>query len=85
MAHVGKEPVDFIQRRCPNVSRISSKGIKDALVVAMRGRTERDEEYVAKLICLYICAKLCFATTSESIGWAFVRVIDKLETLHLYD
>ncbi|THG07871.1 hypothetical protein TEA_015230 [Camellia sinensis var. sinensis] len=68
LSHVSKGPADFIQRRCPNVSRISSKVIKDALVVAMRGKTERDEEDVAKLMCLYICAKLFFPTTGESIG-----------------
>ena len=51
----------------------------------MRGKTERDEEDVAKLMCLYICAKLFFPTTGESIGWAFVRVIDNLETLRLHD
>ncbi|KAI7982912.1 hypothetical protein LOK49_LG15G01626 [Camellia lanceoleosa] len=32
----------------------------------MRGRTVRDEEDVAKLMCLYICAKLFFATTGKS-------------------
>ncbi|KAL7255224.1 hypothetical protein ACSBR1_009396 [Camellia fascicularis] len=52
---------------------------------AMRGTTSHDEEDVAKLLCLYICTKLFFATTAESIGWAFVRIIDKLETLRLYD
>ncbi|XP_028106391.1 uncharacterized protein LOC114305498 [Camellia sinensis] len=47
--------------------------------------SERDEEDVAKLLCLYVCAKLFFATTGEHIGWAFVRVIDKLDTLQQYD
>lgn len=85
MAHNGKAPSDFIQRRCPNVGRISSKLIKDLLLVAMRGEMESAEEDVAKLVCLYICAKLFFAVTCESIGWAFVRVIDKLNTLRSYD
>ncbi|THG04327.1 hypothetical protein TEA_011039 [Camellia sinensis var. sinensis] len=62
-----------------------SKVIKDLLMEAICGRTECDEEDVAKLLCLYICAKLFFATTGEHIRWAFVRVIDKLETLRLYD
>ncbi|KAL7260301.1 hypothetical protein ACSBR1_006049 [Camellia fascicularis] len=52
---------------------------------AICGRTERDEEDVAKLLCLYVCVKLFFATTGEHIGWAFVRVIDKLDTLRQYD
>ncbi|KAL7198454.1 hypothetical protein ACSBR2_020861 [Camellia fascicularis] len=68
-----------------NISRISSKVIKDLLAEAIYGRTERDEEDVAKLLCLYVCAKLFFATTGEHIGWAFVRVIDKLDMLRQYD
>ncbi|XP_028097860.1 uncharacterized protein LOC114297598 [Camellia sinensis] len=54
-------------------------------MVVMRGNTERNEEDVAKLVYLYVCAKLFFAHTGESICWAYVRVIDKLDTLHLYD
>ncbi|KAL7247886.1 hypothetical protein ACSBR2_002732 [Camellia fascicularis] len=65
LAHGGKGPSDFMQRRCANVSRISLKVIKDLLIEAICGRTERDEEDVAKLVCLYICAKLFFATTGE--------------------
>ncbi|XP_028096747.1 uncharacterized protein LOC114296636 [Camellia sinensis] len=85
MTHGGKGPSDFIQRRCAKVSRISSKLIKDLLGEAICGRTERDEEDVAKLLCVYVCAKLFFATTGEHIGWAFVSVIDKLDTLQQYD
>ncbi|KAL7219437.1 hypothetical protein ACSBR2_012485 [Camellia fascicularis] len=85
LTHGGKRPSDFMQRCCANVSRISSKVIKDLLSEAICGRTERDEEDVAKLVCFYICAKLFFATTGEHIGWAFVRVIDKLDTLKQYD
>ncbi|GMP88103.1 hypothetical protein CsSME_00040206 [Camellia sinensis var. sinensis] len=71
-----------MQRRCANVSRISSKVIKDLLAEAICGRTERDEEDVVKLLCLFVCAKLFFAMTGEHIGW---RVIDKLDTLRHYD
>ncbi|KAL7171491.1 hypothetical protein ACSBR2_036196 [Camellia fascicularis] len=85
MTQGGKGPSDFMQRRCANVRRISSKVIKDLLGEAISGRTERDEEDVAKLLCLYVCAKLFFATTGKYIGWAFVRVIDKLDTLQHYD
>ena len=53
--------------------------------MAMNRDTERDEENVAKLVCLYICAKLFFVVTCESIGWAFMRVIDKLNTLQSYN
>ncbi|KAI8021519.1 hypothetical protein LOK49_LG03G00475 [Camellia lanceoleosa] len=71
-----KGPLDFMQRSCPNVRRMSSKVIKDLLMEAIRGHTVRDEQDVAKLLCLFICAKLFFATTDEHIGWSFVRVIN---------
>ncbi|CAL5353398.1 unnamed protein product [Camellia sinensis] len=64
---------------------LRNNDIRDLLGEAICGRTERDEEDVAKLLCLYVCAKLFFATTGEHIGWAFVRVIDKLDTLQQYD
>ncbi|GMP98232.1 hypothetical protein CsSME_00046200 [Camellia sinensis var. sinensis] len=51
-----KPTSDFMQRRCPTVGRISCKLVKDLLFDALKGRTERDEEDVAKLLCLYICA-----------------------------
>ncbi|KAL7167636.1 hypothetical protein ACSBR2_038157 [Camellia fascicularis] len=85
LAQSVKSPSDFMQRRCPNMGRMSSKVIKDLLMQAICGRTESDKEDVAKLLCLYICAKLFFATTGEHIGWAFVRIIDKLKTLRMYD
>ncbi|THG11358.1 hypothetical protein TEA_018860 [Camellia sinensis var. sinensis] len=53
VAQIGKALSDFIQQLCPNISRISSKVIKDLLVVAMRGNSERDEEDVVNLVCLY--------------------------------
>ncbi|KAL7246354.1 hypothetical protein ACSBR2_001461 [Camellia fascicularis] len=47
---------------------------------------ERDEEGAAKLLCLDICAKLFFATTGESIGWAFTEgfVLD-VDPLNMWD
>lgn len=80
-----KASSDFIQRLCPNIGHISLKVIKDLLVVAMGRKTERDEEVITKLVYLYVCTKLFFANTGESIGWAYVSVIGRLETLHLYD
>lgn len=73
-----------------NVAAILSGGyrakkIKELLDDAVQGNSRNDEEDVAKLLSLYICAKLFFTTTEESIGWAFVRVIDKLSTIQLYD
>lgn len=85
LAHGSRPPSDFIQRRCNIVGRISCKKIKELLDDAVQGDSRNDEEDVAKLLSLYICAKLFFTTTGESIGWAFVRVIDKLSTVQLYD
>ncbi|XP_028057920.1 uncharacterized protein LOC114261803 [Camellia sinensis] len=85
LAHRSRPPSDFIQRRCDIVGRILCKKIKELLDYALQGNSRNDEEDVAKLLSLYICAKLFFTTTGESIGWAFVRVIDKLSTIQLYD
>ncbi|KAL7174730.1 hypothetical protein ACSBR2_033882 [Camellia fascicularis] len=80
-----KPTSDFMQRRCLTVGRISCKLVKDLLFDMLKGRTKRDEEDVAKLLCLYICGKLFFATTGESIGWSLIRMIDRLDKLQNYD
>ncbi|KAI8018535.1 hypothetical protein LOK49_LG04G00715 [Camellia lanceoleosa] len=84
LAHGSRPPSDFIQRRCTIVGRISCKKIKELLDEAIKGKSGNDEEDVAKLLSLYLCGKLFSLLNGESIGWAFVRVIDKLSTMRLY-
>lgn len=76
---------DFIQRRCSGVGRITASLIRNLLDDAIKGKTVRDEENTAKLLCLYFCVKLFFSTSGETISWVFVRYIDNLDTLQTYD
>ncbi|KAL7185262.1 hypothetical protein ACSBR2_027232 [Camellia fascicularis] len=76
---------DFIQRRCHDMSRLTSKLVKSLFVEAVNGRTKQDEEDVAKLLALCICGKLFFANSGETISWAFVRYMNDLDTVRMYD
>ncbi|KAI8007846.1 hypothetical protein LOK49_LG07G00104 [Camellia lanceoleosa] len=44
-----KGPSDFMQRRCPNVGRMSSKVIKDLLMEAIRGRSVHCDKLVGTI------------------------------------
>ncbi|KAI8021170.1 hypothetical protein LOK49_LG03G01158 [Camellia lanceoleosa] len=82
----GQRPVtDFIQRRCRDTSRLTSKLVKSLFFEAVKGRTKQDEEDVAKLLGLYMCGKLFFSNSSETISWAFVRYMNDLNTVRMYD
>lgn len=76
---------DFIQRRSQNTARITSKLVKSLFEEAVAGRRRVDEEDAAKLLTLYMCGKMFFANSGETISWAFVRYIDDLRTVRLYD
>ncbi|GMP65684.1 hypothetical protein CsSME_00026377 [Camellia sinensis var. sinensis] len=52
---------------------------------AVQGNTERDVEDTVKLLSLYVCGKLFFCTSGETISWAFVRFLNNLETVQTYD
>ncbi|KAL7220888.1 hypothetical protein ACSBR2_013720 [Camellia fascicularis] len=82
----GQRPVsDFIQRRCRDTSRLTSKLVKSLFFEAVKERTRQDEEDVAKLLGLYMCGKLFFSNSGETISWAFVRYMNDLETVRMYD
>ncbi|KAL7214471.1 hypothetical protein ACSBR1_026809 [Camellia fascicularis] len=59
---------DFVQRRCVNTSRITSKLIRTLLVEAAEGSTACDMEDTAKLLCLYACGKLFFSNSGKTIS-----------------
>ncbi|GMP30574.1 hypothetical protein CsSME_00005181 [Camellia sinensis var. sinensis] len=80
-----RQPSDFIQRRFGSESRISSKLVKTLFCDAVRGTSARDVEDAVKLITLYVCVKVFFSTSGESVSWTLIRIIDKLETMKLYD
>ncbi|KAL7229702.1 hypothetical protein ACSBR2_008248 [Camellia fascicularis] len=62
-----------------------SKLVKTLFEEAVAGRRRVDEEDTAKLLTLYMCGKMFFANSRETISWAFVRYIDDLNTVRSYD
>ncbi|KAF5959083.1 hypothetical protein HYC85_000292 [Camellia sinensis] len=78
-------PSDFVQRRCVGTSRITAKIVRDMLTEAAAGDTPRDHEDTSKLLCLYVCRKLFFANSGETISWTFIRYVDNLEAMKMYD
>ncbi|GMP95036.1 hypothetical protein CsSME_00044248 [Camellia sinensis var. sinensis] len=83
--HGPRLPTDFIQRRCPNIARINLKTIKELLMDALLGNTSQDHQDVTNVLCLYLCGKLFFTTSGETVGWGFVRVVEDLENMKAYD
>ncbi|KAL7186579.1 hypothetical protein ACSBR2_028332 [Camellia fascicularis] len=75
----------FVQRRSHNTVRITSKLVKTLFEKAVARRRRVDEEDAAKLLTLYMCGKMFFANSRETISWAFVRYIDDLKTIRRYD
>ncbi|KAI8021136.1 Protein MAINTENANCE OF MERISTEMS [Camellia lanceoleosa] len=80
-----RPPSDFIQRRFGSESRISSKLVKTLFCDAVQGTSTRDVEEAVKLMTLYVCVKLFFSTSGESMSWTLIRIIDKLDSMKLYD
>ncbi|CAL5359617.1 unnamed protein product [Camellia sinensis] len=76
---------DFVQRRCPGTSRITAKLVRDLLMEASVGDTPHDHEDTAKFLCLYVCGKLFFATSGETISWTLIRYVDNFDAMKLYD
>ncbi|KAL7199297.1 hypothetical protein ACSBR2_021562 [Camellia fascicularis] len=60
--------LDFIQRRSHNTVRITSKLVKTLFEEAVAGRRRVDEEDAAKLLTLYMCGKMFFANSEETIS-----------------
>ncbi|GMP69898.1 hypothetical protein CsSME_00028982 [Camellia sinensis var. sinensis] len=80
-----KPSSDFVQRRCLNTSRITSKLIWTLLVEAAEGSIACDVQDTAKLLCLYACGKLFFSNSGETISWALIRYVDNLDAMKTYD
>lgn len=65
----GQWPIlDFIQRRCRDTSRITSKLVKTLFLEVVNGRSKQYEEDAAKLLALYMCGKLFFANSGKTIS-----------------
>ncbi|GMP33196.1 hypothetical protein CsSME_00006624 [Camellia sinensis var. sinensis] len=80
-----RPPSDFIQRRCGFVTRISSNLVKTLFLDTVRGTSAKDVEDAVKLLTLHVVVKLFFSASGESVSWMFIRIIDKLESMKLYN
>ncbi|THG13394.1 hypothetical protein TEA_018008 [Camellia sinensis var. sinensis] len=80
-----KPKTGIVNRRCKNVSRLTSKWIQTLLTEALKGKKKDDNEEVARLVCMYACQKLFFSTSGETIGWGYYAHMVPLESMQQYD
>ncbi|KAI7997595.1 hypothetical protein LOK49_LG10G01229 [Camellia lanceoleosa] len=55
------------------------------MLEAAAGDTPCDHEDTTKFLCLYMCGKLFFATSSETISWTLIWYVDNIGAVKLYD
>ncbi|GMQ00593.1 hypothetical protein CsSME_00047615 [Camellia sinensis var. sinensis] len=53
-----KPKTGITNKRCKNVSRLTSKWIRTLLTEALKDKKKDDNEEVARLVCMYACQKL---------------------------
>ncbi|GMP77739.1 hypothetical protein CsSME_00033908 [Camellia sinensis var. sinensis] len=58
ISYGAKPKTGIINKRCKNVSRLTSKWIRTFLTEALKGKEKDDNEEVARLVCMYACQKL---------------------------
>ncbi|KAL7175137.1 hypothetical protein ACSBR2_028858 [Camellia fascicularis] len=58
ISYGAKPKTGIINKRCKNVSRLTSKWIRTLLIEALKGKKKGDSEEVARLVCMYACQKL---------------------------
>ncbi|KAL7209232.1 hypothetical protein ACSBR1_030880 [Camellia fascicularis] len=85
ISYGAKPKTDIINKRCKNVSRLTSKWIRTFLTEALKDKKKDDNEEVARLVCMYACQKLLFLTSGETIGWGYYAHVVPLESMQEYD
>ncbi|KAL7237723.1 hypothetical protein ACSBR2_003928 [Camellia fascicularis] len=85
ISYGAKPKTGIINKRCKNVSRLTSKWIRTLLTEALKGKKKDDNEDVARLVCMYACQKLFFSTSGETIGWGYYAHMVPLESMQEYD
>ncbi|CAL5329956.1 unnamed protein product [Camellia sinensis] len=85
ISYGAKPKTGIVNRRCKNVSRLTSKWIQTLLTEALKGKKKDDNEEVARLVCMYACQKLFFSTSGETIGWDYYAHMVPLESMQEYD
>ncbi|KAL7247876.1 hypothetical protein ACSBR2_002726 [Camellia fascicularis] len=85
ISYGAKPKTGIINKRCKNVSRLTSKWIRTLLTEALKGKKKDDNEKVARLVCIYACQKHFFSTNGETIGWGYYAHMVPLESMQEYD
>ena len=75
----------FIQRRFPDIPSLRTPIIKTAVKDAIIGRARDDVTDTVRLLCLYICGTLLFATRGDRVRWGFVNYIEDIDNMGQYD
>ncbi|CAL5385665.1 unnamed protein product [Camellia sinensis] len=85
ISYGAKPKTGIVNKRCKNVSRLTSKWIRTLLTEALKDKKKDDNEEVARLVCMYACQKLFFSTSGETIGWGYYAHMVPLESMQEYD
>ncbi|THG08977.1 hypothetical protein TEA_016589 [Camellia sinensis var. sinensis] len=80
-----KPKTGIINKRCKNVSRLTSKWIHTLLTEALKGKKKYDNKEVTRLVCIYTCQKHFFSTSGKTIGWGYYAHMVPLESMQEYD
>ncbi|XP_038701833.1 uncharacterized protein LOC119998558 [Tripterygium wilfordii] len=82
-----KKPVDvpFVDRRFGNSKNLKSTNIKAAIQQALEGEGDDDADDVARLMMLHTCLSLFFSTRADHIPWAFIKFVNDLDNVKMYN
>ncbi|KAL7195367.1 hypothetical protein ACSBR1_035567 [Camellia fascicularis] len=85
ISYGAKPKTSIINKRCKNVSRLTSKWIRTLLTKALKGKKKYDNKEFARLVCMYACQKLFFSTSDETIRWGYYAHMVPIESMQEYD
>ncbi|CAL5417912.1 unnamed protein product [Camellia sinensis] len=90
----GSEPLDitqgsrkssqFVKRIFGNINNISKVHIENAINESLKGRSERDYEDVAKLLCLHALLTVFFSGSSHILTRRYIHYVDDLQNMATY-
>ncbi|KAL7175856.1 hypothetical protein ACSBR2_029436 [Camellia fascicularis] len=90
----GSEPLDitqgsrkssqFVKRIFGNINNISKVHIENAINESLKGRSGRDYEDVAKLLCLHALLTVFFSGSSHILTRRYIHYVDDLQNMAKY-
>ena len=73
----------FVDRRFPDVDRLSKTILEDKLNEALEGK-KKDSEDAACILVLLACLTLFISTTGTTIGWTYIAHVETFEGMNSY-